>query len=314
MNKIEINDIIYKEEESSFEEKLNNISLLLEDNKNNNKNKPKSFEDVLSETKQKFQNLIKNIKEKKISNNYLDKIIKDNIHLQYIFKNKNLGLYNINTIPNNIELKNNFKNIEKNNYTYISIEETKETNTVDKNFKSNKRIQENIKANINIKNENLINYNKNSSSEKLEKITGLEGIKCNSKNNKSNPNLNNMNNNNKSFICKKRYREEKDMNNKYKTDIFNKIKELYNIYNKSFKSNNKEISIYQIHEDNYLFFKKSITIIENKIPICVIYFNHEFIKKIYLIREQIFIEDENDIFEVLEKIKNNIEKLLFKKI
>lgn len=117
---------------------------------------------------------------------------------------------------------------------------------------------------------------------------------------------------NKCFICKKRNREEKDINSKNKKDIFIKIKESYNLYNKNIKNNNKNISIYQILEDNILFFKKNITIIENNIPICVIYFNHELIKKIYLIREQMFIEDENDILEVLEKINNNILNL-FKK-
>ena len=276
--KIDINNIIYKNKESPFDEELNSTNLLLEDN-NNTQHKTKTFEDVLKETNFKFQNLIKTIVKKNSNNNFLDKIIKDIIHLQYIFKNKILDNNYINKIPDNIEIKNNFKNIEMTNnisYKYISQEETKDTYTNDINFKNIKNVQENINTNINLKNENILNYNKNSNSEKLENTNRLAGIKYNSKNNKLNPYLNNKDNNIR-FICKKRNREEKDINSKNKKDIFIKIKELYNLYNKNIKNNNKNISIYQILEDNILFFKKNITIIENNIPICVIYFNHELI-------------------------------------
>ena len=325
----DLSEIINKDEQSSFDETLNNLNLLLEDNinikKNNNKINTKTFEDVLSETKNKFQKLTKTFEKIKIPNNFMDKIIKNNIHLQYIFKDKNLNIDDIYNIPKYIESKNNFKNKEENkdSNNFIdeySKEETKDTKTNNKfyymNIIKNKNESKNIFSKINEIKDFIIYDNKTYNSENLENMTNIVGIKSNYNKNQLNfsSNIKNKENNNISLIGKKRNNEDKNLNNINKEDIINEIRQLYDKYNKNHKRNFINNSDYKLYEDIDGFFKKKITIIENNYPICVIYFNHKIIEKIFLIREEIFIEDENEILEVLNKIKSNISKLFKEKV
>ena len=325
----DLSEIINKDEQSSFDETLNNLNLLLEDNinikKNNNKINTKTFEDVLSETKNKFQKLTKTFEKIKIPNNFMDKIIKNNIHLQYIFKDKNLNIDDIYNIPKYIESKNNFKNKEENkdSNNFIdeySKEETKDTKTNNKffymNIIKNKNESKNIFSKINKIKDFIIYDNKTYNSENLENMTNIVGIKSNYNKNQLNfsSNIKNKENNNISLIGKKRNNEDKNLNNINKEDIINEIRHLYDKYNKNNKRNFINNSYYKLYEDIDGFFKKNITIIENNYPICVIYFKHKIIEKIYLIRDEIFIEDENEILEVLNKIKSNISKLFKEKV
>ena len=56
---------------------------------------------------------------------------------------------------------------------------------------------------------------------------------------------------------------------------------------------------------------KHATIVENKIPGCIVYFQKEIITNIYLIREQIILNEEKDILEIFNIIKNSFTKNSF---
>lgn len=102
------------------------------------------------------------------------------------------------------------------------------------------------------------------------------------------------------LIGKKRSNENK--NNTIENDnekIFNNI---YNLY-KKYKGNGPD---YKILEQQNGLINKIYTIIENNIPISVIYFQNKLIEQIYLIIDQMKIDDNSTIFEVLTKIETNI--------
>ena len=102
------------------------------------------------------------------------------------------------------------------------------------------------------------------------------------------------------LIGKKRNNENK--NNTIENDnekIFNNIYNLYKIY----KGDGPD---YRILEQQNGFLNKIYTIIENNIPICIIYFQNKLIEQIYLIIDQMNIYDNSTIFEVLTKIETNI--------
>ena len=320
-SKFEINDlsdIMNINDNSSFNETFNDINLALDDNitiqENNNKIELKTFEEVLKDTKNKFKKLTKNKDIFKAPYTFIDKIKKDNIHLQYIFKDKNINFDNIYNIPEVLEFKNNLKNKEeiKSSIIDFSKEDTKDTKTFDKIFyknnQNNKNEFSNIYTKLNIKKDFPNNDDKIYNSEKLENMTEFVGINSNFENNEYNfgSNVKIKEKSNINLIGKKRNNEEKNISKKNKESIFNEINELYNQYNKNYKKKCVNNSIYKIYEDTNFFFKINFTIIEKNIPICVIYFDHKLIKKIFLIREEILIENENDILEVLDIIKNNI--------
>ena len=110
------------------------------------------------------------------------------------------------------------------------------------------------------------------------------------------------------LIGKKRKLKEKEIV-KTKEDIFEEIKKLFNNYNKKYNKNKEIIPSYKIFEGFDCSVKKYATIVENKIPGCVIYFEKNAITNMYLIREQITLKKENEIIEVLNIIKNNLKNI-----
>ena len=120
--------------------------------------------------------------------------------------------------------------------------------------------------------------------------------------------INNIKNSSKNLLLgKKRKLKEKNIA-KTKEDIFEEIKLLFDEYNKKYNLINEIVPSYKIYEAIVDVSKKNATIVEEKIPGCVIYFYGNVITHIYLIREKIFLKEEKDILEILETIKKNISK------
>ena len=108
----------------------------------------------------------------------------------------------------------------------------------------------------------------------------------------------------KKLIGKKRNLNEKT-NIKTKEEIFEEIKKLFDDYNHKYKKINEIIPSYKIFEQSHGSSRKCATIVEKKIPGCVIYFQKNVITNIYLIREGKFLEEENKILKLLNIIKSN---------
>ena len=300
---------ILKEEDDSSDETINNINLMLGGNnifKNNSQKKQNQFEDVLNITKNKFDKLCKNSEKKNNSPLYVPEILKDNIHLQYIFKN----IDHLFDMTNLLEIKKNCKNEDKDNNqnSFNTIEEkTKDTNSSDKrkdnkndiNNYSDKKTN-NMFKDINSKNIFFINDDKifsdnfenNVDSDKLKLKPNYDINQILFINNNLNVNVNKKQN--LKFIGKKRENKENSKIEK----IFNEIKLLFNKYT-------GKIQEYKLYEQSKGIFEKNVTVIEKGIPTCIIYFNR-ILEKVYLIKEQKFIEDEKEIIEILDFIKNNI--------
>jgi len=267
--------------------------------------KKDSFNEALKATKSKFNAFCKtnyNIQNSNIIENIKDK----NIHTQYIFKKKNLNkvddIINDESIIN--ELCKNISNKKCNkiiSYIDKSKEETKDTDKQSWRDLDNKI---DTKDYFDMKMNNYSNFDtKMSNHEKIENINEIIEIKNNNNNNhdllNQNTNLN--------LLCKKRNNDcsyVKSANNSIK--LIDEILSLYNDYNKEKKDQKNEE--YRIYEDGFL--KKTITIIENKEPICIIYIEKEVIVDIYIIKEKILTSNKDEIMYILRKIKQNIEKKL----
>ena len=112
------------------------------------------------------------------------------------------------------------------------------------------------------------------------------------------------------LTCKKRKLDTKNII-QTKEEIFDEIKKLYNKFNnKKYNKVNDFLPSYKIFEESDGIFKHA-TIVENKIPGCVVYFQKDIIVNIYLIREQTFLKEEKDILELFNIIKNSIYKNSF---
>ena len=109
------------------------------------------------------------------------------------------------------------------------------------------------------------------------------------------------------LIGKKRYLKEKK-NFKTKEDIFNDLKKIFVDYNIKNNKINEKIPSYKIFEGSKSLIESHAIIVENKIPGCVIYFNKNIIKSIYLIREEKYLNKEDEIIQILSIIENNILK------
>ena len=307
-NKYDFNDlsgIIFKEEEDSGDETINNINLILGGNNNiktNSQKKLNNLDNALDFAKSKFDKLCKN-SEKIKSSKFIPEIIKDNIHLQYIFKD----IGHLSDMLKVVEIKKKFQNEgnSQNNNSFNTIEEkTKDTystykikdNIKNDNYYSDKKVNNNFKdINKNINDDTLFfdNFENNCD---IDKLKSKQNYDINQLINNNNLNVNVNKKQNFNFIGKKRGNKE---NNKIE-NLFNEIKVLFNKYiGKSPE--------YKLFEQRKGIFEKNITVVEKGIPSCIIYFN-KILEKIYLIKEQIFIEDENDIIEILDFIKNNILK------
>ena len=92
-------------------------------------------------------------------------------------------------------------------------------------------------------------------------------------------------------------------------EIFKEIKNLFDTYNQKYNKNNEMIPSYKIFEEYDGDYKRA-TVVENKIPGCIIYFDKNIITNIYLIREQSLLEEEDKISEVLQIVKDNMLKQL----
>lgn len=94
-----------------------------------------------------------------------------------------------------------------------------------------------------------------------------------------------------------------------KEDIFQEIKLLFDKYNRKYNLINEIVPNYKIFEAKDGVSKKNATIVENKIPGCIIYFYEGIITHIYLIGERLTLKEEKDILEILNLIKKNISKI-----
>ena len=243
-------------------------------------NKEKDEQLLIAEN---LNSLEHNIKPKKNNLNY--KIPKDKI--QSISKNINKSL-------------NIFKNDNNNEYLEIKEGKTVETNYTDKIcYKKVENFDKKDIANININNliyideKNFMvgNLDNICDSRKLE-VSYLDN---NNSHLKIDLNITIDNKKDNKFIGKKR-ENEKILNNE---NIFNNISILYNQYiGKS--------PDYKLFMNKKGFYEKNITVVEGNYPTCVIYFYNECITKVYLIMEKKDIEDEDEISNILNRIKKNI--------
>ena len=112
------------------------------------------------------------------------------------------------------------------------------------------------------------------------------------------------------LTCKKRKLDTKNII-QTKEDIFDEIKKLFNKFNnKKYNKINEFLPSYKIFEESDGIFNYA-TIVEDKIPGCVIYFQNDKITNIYLIREQEFLKEEKEILDLLNIIKSSISKNSF---
>ena len=264
--------------------------------------KKDSFNDALRATKSKFNEFCK-INDNNQNSNLIENIKNKNIHMKYIFKKNNLN--KVDDIINDEAIIDELcKNISNKKYnksiSYIdnNKEETKDTdkkNWIDHENKNDYKDYFDMKMN-NYSTIDNTNYNY----EKVENIDEFVKIKNNSNNNHD---LFNQNTN-KNLLCKKRNNDCSYI--KIANNLIEEILNLYKDYNTGKKDQKNEE--YRIYEDGIL--KKNITIIENKQPICIIYIEKKVINDIYLIKEKILTSNEDEIMEILNKIKKNIEKKL----
>jgi hypothetical protein len=264
--------------------------------------KKDSFNDALRATKSKFNEFCK-INDNNQNSNLIENIKNKNIHMKYIFKKNNLN--KVDDIINDEAIIDELcKNISNKKYnksvSYIdnNKEETKDTdkkNWIDHENKNDYKDYFDMKMN-NYSTIDNTNYNY----EKVENIDEFVKIKNNSNNNHD---LFNQNTN-KNLLCKKRNNDCSYI--KIANNLIEEILNLYKDYNTGKKDQKNEE--YRIYEDGIL--KKNITIIENNQPICAIYIEKKVINDIYLIKEKILTSNEDEIMEILNKIKKNIEKKL----
>lgn len=295
-----LSDITHKDDKISDDtlEEIN--SVINKDNKYNNK------------TKKSKHYLDGNDKKKNNKYNYESNYYND-INLK--------ELDNYSTIKSNGKLLKKYKDFQNSIDLSIKEEETKDTNTDDKN--SYKKVDYKTIINNSDKKLNILNnspdYNINNLfviNEKniVKKCNGNYGdifnlIKLNYNNGNEqynfNLNLNVDENYQLKLIGNKR--NNKDINEKEKEEkekaILNIFKDIYKSYNDYTLKNPQ----YKIFEQESGFFKKNYTVLEKDIPILIIYSNHNLITKIYLIQEQTMIDDYNTIYEVLNKTKENID-------
>ena len=308
-------------------------------NENDQRNRDQ-FKKALEYAETKLNNLIQNSENYNDLNN-IQKVFEDNMYISSIFKKKKLennlinnnffpkfsgekinyfntdiinknkddkankiDLSNLNTNPDKIYKSNNNNNFNNNNNNSINsnkpINNTFFIHKEDNRYKnSNESTKVYISPSINV--QNFIISHKN-----LDEISGHINTNNNINDNKMllnfNSNINVNNNNNSKFIGKKRSLEEKTKENEENDNIYNDIKDLFNKYNKNNKDEKQNI-IYEYKEG---FFEQNETIIIENKPICIVYLNRNHINKIYLINDQSSIEDDKDIKDVLNKIKNEL--------
>jgi len=261
------------------------------------------FNDALKATKSKFNAFCK-MNFNNQNSNIIENIKNRRVHTQYIFNKKNLNkvddIINDKTIVD--ELCKNISNKKYNkSISYIdnSKEETKDTD------KQNWTNLDNKTDNKDYFDTKMNNYSiidtKISNHDKIENIDECVKIR---NNNNYNHDLFNQNTN-INFLCKKRSKDCSDI----KEDSYNLFEAIQNLYNKY----NKEKKVQQngefiIYEEGIM--KQIFTIILKEETTCIIYATKKVINEIYLVKEQIFVRNEDEIKDVLTKVFQNIKKLI----
>lgn len=105
--------------------------------------------------------------------------------------------------------------------------------------------------------------------------------------------------NTKIFLGNKRKLNHENKKNEI-PKIHEELINLYNSYSNDNKANEKSKNI--IYNGSRGYFDRNETIIINNIPICVIYFDHKNITKIYVIKERKNYERESDIKSILKQL------------
>ena len=285
--------VIYsKSDEKSDEDSLRSMIFYLNECQKNDSKNNYSFENTLKDKKSKKLNNSKNIDIK-----------------QKLNKLKN---YNYSNDKHNINL------------IFTKEEEKTKAYTNDKNYSTKiNSIKYDINENEQINNFNVMNnkdvydefnddykmYGNSDDKFDLDKFNNNLNNKTFEGNNNLKQNINNKQKKMK-FLGKKREKVEivEKVEKTFKTmdneNIFSDINNLYKNYNEKEK-------IYKLYENKKGFFDKNITIVEEGIPICIIYFEHEIITKIYMIVEQTIFDKEDEILQILIQIKENIQKKFY---
>ena len=233
------------------------------------------FQEALRQLKIKMNSLIQS-KKNNNTDNIIQKILDNNLYVSSEFKSRRFIKKDIsesNSTKKNVSTNNNIK---ENNLNLSSI---------------------NSFPKINIQNKIIQNKNY---SQNLNEISSHINI----------PNITNGNNNYNNMILLGKKRNLDDKEESEKESLYKDIKSIYNKY-KNDKNNNEdnEISMYDVDTG---FFEKNETVVIGN-PVCIIYFNRKIISSIYLIREKITVFNNNEIIEVLNKLKIELNEHISKK-
>lgn len=290
-----ISEINNKIDEIYDEDSLKSMVSLLTKRKNPtiiSKNKSYSFENILRE-----ETIHQNYKNNN-SKNLLQKQIKENLYLKK-FKTKKI---NINLITKEEKTKTKSNTDDKKysiNMNYIKSDDNED----EQNNKISNNDMNSRDAYYIYNDDYKILYNNSDDKFDLDNFNN-NCINKTLTNNKFSKSI--IKNKKLKLLGKKREKSEKIEKVISNENIFFEINKLY----KQYIGNEKK---FQLYENKKGFFEKNITIVEEGIPICVIYFKHEIITKIYLIIEQITLDKEDDILGILVQIKKNIQKNLLSK-
>lgn len=290
-----ISEINNKIDEIYDEDSLKSMVSLLTKRKNPiiiSKNKSYSFENILRE-----ETIHQNHKNNN-SQNLLQKQIKENLYLKK-FKTKKI---NINLITKEEKTKTKSNTDDKKysiNMNYIKSDDNED----EQNNKISNNDMNSRDAYYIYNDDYKILYNNSDDKFDLDNFNN-NCINKTLTNNKFSKSI--IKNKKLKLLGKKREKSEKIEKVISNENIFFEINKLY----KQYIGNEKK---YQLYENKKGFFEKNITIVEEGIPICVIYFKHEIITKIYLIIEQITLDKEDEILGILVQIKKNIQKNLLSK-
>lgn len=290
-----ISEINNKIDEIYDEDSLKSMVSLLTKKKNPiiiSKNKSYSFENILRE-----ETIHQNHKNNN-SQNLLQKQIKENLYLKK-FKTKKI---NINLITKEEKTKTKSNTDDKKysiNMNYIKSDDNED----EQNNKISNNDMNSRDAYYIYNDDYKILYNNSDDKFDLDNFNN-NCINKTLTNNKFSKSI--IKNKKLKLLGKKREKSEKIEKVISNENIFFEINKLY----KQYIGNEKK---YQLYENKKGFFEKNITIVEEGIPICVIYFKHEIITKIYLIIEQITLDKEDEILGILVQIKKNIQKNLLSK-
>lgn len=270
---------------------FNNLPDIQVNNSNNNNRTNEAklinpFQESLRQLNIKMKSLIQlnsNQNKSNNSDNIIQKILDNNLYVSSKFKSNNFKKNETAIVSNKKKKVISNNNIKENNLNLSSL----------KNSYPKISIQ------------NIIIQDKNYS-QNLDEISSRINL----------PNNMTVNNNYNKMILLGNKRNFDDKLESQKESIYKEIKSLYNKY-KSDKNKNKDdndaddkdISMYNVDTG---FFEKNETIVIGN-PICIIYFNRKLITSIYLIKEKTTVCNNEEIIEVLNKIKNELNEHILKK-